>query len=74
MKKKARALVRGEKREQLFEELINDLLDKYKERIGPYSDSALAAALPDTFLQRHAGEAPTKGDELVSRYVGTSLS
>ena len=61
VEKKARALVRGEKREQLFEELIDDLLDKYKERIA-VSDSALAAALPDTFLQRHAREAPTKGD------------
>ena len=61
VEKKARALVRGEKREQLFEELIDDLLDKYKERIA-VSDSALAAALPDTFLQRHAWEAPTKGD------------
>lgn len=61
VEKKARALVRGEKREQLFEELIDDLLDKYKERIA-VSDSALTAALPDTFLQRHAGEALTKGD------------
>ncbi len=61
VEKKARALVRGEKREQLFEELIDDLLDKYKERIA-VSDSALAAALPDTFLQPHAREAPTKGD------------
>ena len=61
VEKKARALVRGEKREQLFEELINDLLDKYKERIA-VSDSALTAALPDTFLQRRAGEALTKGD------------
>ena len=61
VEKKARALVRGEKREQLFEELIDDLLDKYKERIA-VSDSALAAALPDTFLQRHAREAPIKGD------------
>ena len=61
VEKKARALVRGEKREQLFEELIDDLLDKYKERIA-VSDSALTAALPDTFLQRRAGEALTKGD------------
>ena len=61
VEKKARALVRGEKREQLFEGLIDDLLDKYKERIA-VSDSALAAALPDTFLQRHAREAPIKGD------------
>ena len=61
VEKKARALVRGQKREQLFEELINDLLDKYEERIA-VSDSALAAALPDAFLQRHAWEAPTKGD------------
>ena len=58
---KARALVRGQKREQLFEELIDDLLDKYKDRIA-VSDSALAAALPDSFLQHHAGEAPTKGE------------
>ena len=61
VEKKARALVRGQKREQLFEELINDLLDKYKERIA-VSDSALAAALPDAFLQRQAWEAPTKGE------------
>ena len=61
VEKKARALVRGQKREQLFEDLIDDLLDKYKERIA-VSDSALAAALPDAFLQRHAGEAPTKGE------------
>ena len=61
VEKKARALVRGQKREQLFEEFINDLLDKYKERIA-VSDSALAAALPDAFLQRHAREAPTKGE------------
>ena len=33
VEKKARALVRGEKREQLFEELVDDLLDKYQERI-----------------------------------------
>lgn len=61
VEKKARALVRGQKREQLFEELIDDLLDKYKERIA-VSDSALAAALPDAFLQRHTQEAPTKGE------------
>ena len=61
VEKKARALVRGQKREQLFEELIDDLLDKYKERIA-VSDSALTAALPDAFLQRQAWEAPTKGD------------
>ena len=61
VEKKARALVRGQKREQFFEGLIDDLLDKYKERIA-VSDSALAAALPDAFLQRHAWEAPTKGE------------
>ena len=61
VEKKARALVRGQKREQLFEDLIDDLLDKYEERIA-VSDSALAAALPDAFLQRHAWEAPTKGE------------
>ena len=61
VEKKARALVCGQKREQLFEELIDDLLDKYKERIA-ISDSALAAALPDTFLQHHAWEAPTEGE------------
>ena len=61
VEKKARALVRGQKREQLFEDLIDDLLDKYKERIA-VSDSALAAALPDAFLQRHAWEAPTQGE------------
>ena len=61
VEKKARALVRGQKREQLFEELIDDLLDKYKERLA-VSDSALETALPDAFLQRHTWEAPTKGD------------
>ena len=61
VEKKARALVRGQKREQLFEELVDDLLDKYKERIA-VSDRALEAALPDAFLQRHASEAPTKSD------------
>ena len=61
VEKKARALVRGQKREQLFEDLIDDLLDKYEEWIA-VSDSALAAALPDAFLQRHAWEAPTKGE------------
>ena len=61
VEKKARALVRGQKREQFFEDLIDDLLDKYEERIA-VSDSALAAALPDAFLQRHAWEAPTKGE------------
>ncbi len=53
VEKKARALVRGQKREQLFEELVDGLLDKYKERIA-VSDSALAAALPDAFLQRQS--------------------
>ncbi len=59
VEKKARALVRGAKREQLFEDLIDDLLDQYKERIA-VSDRALMAALPDTLLQRHAREAPTR--------------
>lgn len=61
VEKKARAFVRGEKREQLFEKLIDGLLDQYQGRIA-VSDSALAAALPDTFLQRHARKDPTQGD------------
>lgn len=61
VEKKARALVRGQKREQLFEQLVDDLLDKYKERIA-VSARALEAALPDTFLQRHAWKAPPKSD------------
>ena len=69
VEKKARALVRGQKREQFFEDLIDDLLDKYKERIA-VSDSALAAALPDAFLQCSATHG--KPRPRANRYVGTS--
>ena len=48
---KARALLRGQQREQRFEEWIDSLMDKYDDRIA-ISERALAAALPDTFLQR----------------------
>lgn len=50
VEKKASAFVRGYKREVLFDALVDDLLDKYKERIT-VSARKLVAALPDTFLQ-----------------------
>ena len=59
VEKKARALVRGQKRERLFEALVDALLAKYQERIA-VSAGALEAALPDTFLQRHGGGDPTR--------------
>jgi parvulin-like peptidyl-prolyl isomerase len=59
--KKASAFVRGQKREILFEALVDDLLDKYQARIT-VSSSALAAALADSFLQRPAEQAASKND------------
>jgi parvulin-like peptidyl-prolyl isomerase len=48
---KARAFLRGQQREQRFEEWIDSLMDKYEDRIS-ISQRALAVALPDTFLRR----------------------
>lgn len=52
---KARALLRGQQREQRFEEWIDELMDKYDDRIV-IVERALVRALPDTFLQRLARE------------------
>ncbi len=49
--RKARALVRGEKKEALFEAFIDGLMEKYAARIA-VSQEALTRALPDTFLVR----------------------
>ena len=48
---RARALLRGQKKELLFEEWIDTLMDKYEDRII-ISEQELAHALPDTLLQR----------------------
>lgn len=48
---RARAFVRRQKKDLLFEDLIDELMEKYQDRITVYQ-SELAAALPDTFLQR----------------------
>lgn len=49
--RKARALMRGEKKEALFEAFIDELMEKYAARIV-VSQEALTQALPDTFLVR----------------------
>ena len=54
---KARALLRGQLREQRFEEWVDGLMDKYDDRIT-ISQRGLAQALPDTFLQRLAQQGP----------------
>ena len=53
VERKARALVRAEKKEVQFEDWIDQLMEKYAERIV-VSEEALVSALPDTFLTRLA--------------------
>lgn len=53
VERKARALVRAEKKEVHFEEWIDQLMETYAERIV-VSQGALVEALPDTFLTRLA--------------------
>ncbi len=56
--RRAHSLLRRQKEDRLFEELVDDLLAKYQDRITVYQDE-LAAALPDTLIQRLAN---TEGD------------
>jgi len=56
VERRARAFVRQEKRAQLFEALIDRLMDKYAARLTVYR-SGLAAAPPDSLLARLGGEA-----------------
>ena len=51
VERKARALVRGQKKEALFEAFVDALMAKYAERFA-VSEEALEHALPDTFLAR----------------------
>ena len=51
--RRAHSLLRQQKEDRLFEELVDELLEKYQDRITVYQDE-LAAALPDTLIQRLA--------------------
>ena len=51
--RRARSLLRQQKEDQIFAELVDELLEKYQDRITIYQDE-LAAALPDTLIQRLA--------------------
>ena len=53
VERKARALVRAEKKEVRFEDWIDQLMEEYADRIA-VSQEMLAQALPDTFLTRLA--------------------
>ena len=53
MARRAHSLLRQQKEDRIFEELIDELLEKYQDRITIYQDE-LEAALPDTLLQRLA--------------------
>jgi parvulin-like peptidyl-prolyl isomerase len=53
VERKARALVRAEKKEVRFEDWIDQLMEEYGDRIA-VSQEMLAQALPDTFLTRLA--------------------
>jgi peptidyl-prolyl cis-trans isomerase C len=61
VEKRARAFVRRQKRDLLFEDLVDKLMEKYQDRITVYQ-SELAAALPDTLLQRLRTAAQRKGE------------
>ena len=58
MARRAHSLLRRQKEDQIFAELVDELLEKYQDRITIYQDE-LATALPDTLLQRLA---TTEGD------------
>ena len=58
MARRAHSLLRRQKEDQIFEELVDELLEKYQDRITIYQDE-LEAALPDTLIQRLAA---TEGD------------
>ena len=51
--RRAHSLLRRQKEDLIFEELIDKLLEKYQDRITIYQDE-LEASLPDTLLQRLA--------------------
>ena len=53
MARRAHSLLRRQKEDRIFEELVDELLEKYQDRITIYQDE-LAAALPDTLIQRLA--------------------
>ena len=53
MARRAHSLLRRQKEDRIFEELVDQLLEKYQDRITIYQDE-LAAALPDTLIQRLA--------------------
>ena len=55
VERQVRSLIRRQKEDQLFEELVDALLEKYQDRIAVYQDE-LEAALPDTLLQRLIAE------------------
>ena len=58
MARRAHSLLRRQKEDRIFAELVDELLEKYQDRITIYQDE-LAAALPDTLIQRLA---TTEGD------------
>lgn len=58
MARRAHSLLRRQKEDRIFAELVDQLLEKYQDRITIYQDE-LAAALPDTLIQRLAA---TEGD------------
>lgn len=51
MARRAHSLLRRQKEDRIFAELVDELLEKYQDRITIYQDE-LAAALPDTLIQR----------------------
>ena len=51
--RRAHSLLSRQKEDQLFEELVAELLEKYQDRITIYQNE-LEAALPDTLIQRLA--------------------
>ena len=53
MARRAHSLLRRQKEDRIFEELVDELLEKYQDRITIYQ-AALEAALPDTLIQRLA--------------------
>ena len=55
VERKARALAGRQKREQLFDQLVEALMDRYEDRIIIYP-AQLEAALPDSFLERLQSE------------------
>ena len=58
MARRAHSLLRRQKEDRIFAELVDELLEKYQDRITIYQDE-LAAALPDTLIQRLSA---TEGD------------